>query len=398
MSEFESSGDYPAPPVATEALTPADLTDRLEAGDPLRLLDVRDRDEIEDWRIDGPHVNRTNIPYRRFLQASVTDAVDELADQIDGDGPIVVVCARGEASDFVAGLLEEHGYDAKNLEGGMVAWARVYRSARLRSEPTILQYRRPSSGCLGYMIADENDAIVVDPLRAFVDRYAADADELGTEIQAVVDTHVHADHVSGLRELSATTGATAYMPAGSIERGVTGSVEAFPENGLSLGETKVASVDLPGHTHAMTGFRVADVLLTGDSLFLHGIARPDLETGSKGAPDLAATLYETITDRLGAVSSEVTIAPGHYDEHGDVGPDGTVAAPLGTLRERLPVFELDRDDLVERVVSALPPRPANFERIVEINLGRERADAETAFELELGPNNCAATVEADSTA
>jgi hypothetical protein len=70
-----------------------------------------------------------------------------------------------------------------------------------------------------------------------------------------------------------------------------------------------------------------------------------------------------------------------------------VAARLGELRERLDLRSVDREPFVERVLAAMPPRPANHETIIEVNLGRASADGEEAFELELGPNNCAATAD-----
>jgi hypothetical protein len=89
------------------------------------------------------------------------------------------------------------------------------------------------------------------------------------------------------------------------------------------------------------------------------------------------------------------VAPGHYGEAAAPRADGTYTARLGDLRERLSAFDVDADAdaFAERVLDGVGPRPANFERIVAINLGRETADEDDAFELELGPNNCAAAAD-----
>ena len=275
----------------------------------------------------------------------------------------------------------------------MDAWARVCRTTELATDPaTIVQYRRPATGCLGYLVVAGDEAVVVDPLLAFVDRYVDDAAARGAEITTVVDTHVHADHLSGLRELAARTGATPVMPRMSLERGVTYDVEPIIHGEeVAVGDTTLEAIHLPGHTTGMTAFLLDDVLLAGDSLFVESVARPDLEEGADGAPALAAQLYESLTERLADLPDGTLVAPGHYSSAATPREDGAYAATLGDLRDRLAVFSMDRQSFTGRMVMDTPDRPANFERIVAINLGRDGADDETAFELELGPNNCAAS-------
>ncbi|MBX0286386.1 MBL fold metallo-hydrolase [Halomicroarcula sp. F28] len=381
----------PDPPAEHPSLSAATLKERLDAGDTVRLLDVRDRDEFETWHIDGPTVTATQLPFAKFLQAKVTGDVDGLLDAVAGEGPITAVCARGEASAFVAGLLVDHGVDARNLADGMEGWARLYDAHELPTDAaTILQYERPASGCLSYLVVSDGEAVVIDPLRAFTDRYVADAAAHDATLTYAVDTHIHADHVSGLRQL-ADHGVEPVVPAPAVDRGVTFDVTALPADGsLSVGATTLDALPLPGHTTGMTGFRVGDTLLSGDSIFLESVARPDLEAGDEGAPDLARTLYETLTERLAELPDETLVAPGHHSETTEPADDGTYTARLGELRDRLPALALDRERFVERLCGDIPPRPANFERIVAINLGTDTADDDTAFELELGPNNCAA--------
>jgi len=382
--------EYPDPDVPVESVGPADLAAKLARGEPIRLLDVRNRDEFESWRIDGPSVTATLVPYMQWLQADATDSVAERADEIEGEGPIVAVCGRGEASAYVAGLLVEEGIDARNLADGMRGWARVYEARTVRDDPTVVQYRRPSRGCLGYVIASGGEAAVVDPLRAFTGRYLADADERGVEITAVLDTHVHADHVSGLRELADAAGAPRYLPEPAAGRGVAFDVETVADGeSVDVGGATVEAVHLPGHTTGMFGFAVGDVLLSGDSLFLDGVARPDLQDGTEPV-DLARELHATLTDRLGQFDDATVLAPGHYDPTTGPTDGGTDTAPIGTVRERLPAFGETTAEFVDRVTGAGIPEPANADRIVAINLGGEAAGEDDAFELELGPNNCAA--------
>jgi len=380
--------------VEVPSTTPGELQDRIDRGEQVRVLDLRNRDEVERWSLAGPSVTLTQRPHNRFIQARVTDSVDAFVDDIAGEGPITVVCARGEASADVARHLVDAGYDAHNLAGGMAAWARLLRRVELDAASdgaTVVQYRRPASGCLGYAVVAGGEMAVVDPLRAFVDRYAADARDRGAEIRWVIDTHVHADHVSGLRGLADAAGATPVMSAPAVDRGVTFDVETVTDGDeLQVGEATLEAVHAPGHTTGMTAVAVGDALLSGDSLFVGSVARPDLERGADGARDLAEELYRTLTERFARFADDTVVAPGHHAADPALADDGGHTATLGALRD-LPAFDMTRAAFVDYVTGDMGPRPANFETVIDVNLGRETVDETTAFELELGPNNCAAT-------
>ncbi|RLM97165.1 MBL fold metallo-hydrolase [Haloarcula sp. Atlit-7R] len=383
--------DYPDPPTDPPSLSATALQTKLDTGESVRLLDVRDRDEYEQWRVRGETVTATQLPFAKFLQAKVTGEVNDIVDEVAGSGPITVVCGRGEASAFVAGLLTEHDIEAQNLSDGMEGWARLYEAREIPcDDATVLQYRRPSSGCLGYMVVSDDSAAVIDPLRAFTDRYIADATDRDASLTHAIDTHVHADHVSGVRRLAEETDAKPILSERAVARGVDDMTALADDESLQVGSATLEPRPLPGHTTGMTGFTIGDVLLAGDSIFLNSVARPDLEAGADGARDLARDLHRTLTDRLSVLPDETLVAPGHYSESTMSANDGTFTASLGTLRSRLTGFEMDREAFVEYVCDDIPARPANFERIIAINLGAETADDDTAFELELGPNNCAA--------
>jgi len=408
-----------------DAISPDALADRIDRGERTTLLDTRNRAEIDEWRIDGPGIERVAVPYMKFVaarareassrneRAGATEGSDARAARATGDPadllpadvaePVVAVCARGEASDEAAAMLREAGVEAVNLEGGMHGWARVYRATALNADAdgaTVVQYRRPSSGCLSYLVVAGDEALVVDPLRAFADRYARDAADRGADLVAAVDTHVHADHVSGLRAVDATR----YMSTRAVERGVTYAVETLAEGDeLVVGGTAVQVVASPGHTTGGVSLRVGDVLLCGDTLFVDGVARPDLEPAAEGAVDdegvetvareHARNLHRTLTERFARLDDDTVVAPGHYADGAERAPDGSYTARLGALRDRLWAFDTDRETFVARVVDEVGPRPANDERIVAVNLGRETAGDEEAFELELGPNNCAVAAD-----
>jgi glyoxylase-like metal-dependent hydrolase (beta-lactamase superfamily II) len=146
----------------------------------------------------------------------------------------------------------------------------------------------------------------------------------------------------------------------------------------------------------MTAFRLGDLCLAGDSLFLDSVARPDLEAGDEGAEPMARRLHETLRSVYGEMDDDVRVVPCHYGDVASQADDGTYSARLGDLRDRLPAFSMGEDEFVEYVLSDMPPRPANYEEIIETNLGHADVDDADAFELELGPNNCAVTQASES--
>jgi glyoxylase-like metal-dependent hydrolase (beta-lactamase superfamily II) len=144
----------------------------------------------------------------------------------------------------------------------------------------------------------------------------------------------------------------------------------------------------------MTSYRVDEFLFTGDGLFTESVARPDLEDGDEGAPDAAAMLYETLQERVLTLPDETVVAPAHFSDAATPAEDGSYTATLGELRSRMDALSMDREDFVEYILSDMPPRPANYEDIIATNMGHQSADDDEAFELELGPNNCAASRDA----
>ncbi|WP_265110297.1 MBL fold metallo-hydrolase [Halosolutus halophilus] len=389
----DRSEDAERPTDETPSIAPDALAERLRsADDELTVLDVRDRDEFERWHIAVDGIEAVQIPHVRFVQAEATGGVTDLA--ADLREPIVAVCGHGEASAHAVGLLRDADVDARNLAGGMDAWADLYAARELDVDApaTVLQYDRPSSGCLAYAIISDGEAAVIDPLRAFADRYVDDVEERGAELRYAVDTHVHADHVSGVRTLESRTGAAAVVPAGARDRGLAFDATTVADGDeLRVGDATLTAVATPGHTTESLSIRLGDVLFTGDTLFLEGVGRPDLERGDDGAAAAARRLYESLQEKILARPDETTIAPGHYGDAAESRADGTYAARLETVRDRIAPLSAaeDEDEFVARTTSDLPARPANHERIVAINLGLEDVDEETAFELELGPNNCA---------
>jgi glyoxylase-like metal-dependent hydrolase (beta-lactamase superfamily II) len=303
------------------------------------------------------------------------------------DGPVAVVCNRGIAAQGVTEALRAAGVDALLLQGGMRGWI-----GALQSRPvdlgieglSVLQVQRPGRGCLSYVIASGGRALVVDPAPD-AGFYTALAAKLGARITDVVDTHLHADHLSGARVLAEQTGATLRLPAPALERGVAYAVTPLDDGDtISVGDTTVRALALPGHTTDMTGLLIADrALVSGDSLFADGIARPDLQQGDpEGARAMARALHATLRDRVLTLGDDVVLLPGHT--HPGVHA-AAIAPSLADVRAAVPELQLDDPAaFAEAVLAEMPPRPANYETVIAVNAGTHPFDPE----LETGGNSC----------
>ncbi|WP_058365257.1 MBL fold metallo-hydrolase [Haloparvum sedimenti] len=389
-----NADDFPTPDVDVESVDPESLKDRIDAGEDVTLLDARMQSDYEEWHIDGENVTSINVPYFEFLE----DEIDEdILARIPDDREVTVLCAKGGASEFVAGTLAELGYEVNHLEDGMNGWASIYEAVeveRYDGAGTLIQYQRPSSGCLGYLLYDDGEAAIIDPLRAFTDRYLADADDLGVDLRYAFDTHVHADHISGVRDLDAE-GVEGVIPEAAVDRGVTYADDlttAADGDTFAVGDATIEAVSTPGHTTGMTSYLVdGSLLATGDGLFIESVARPDLEEGDDGAPDAARMLYESLQERILTLPDDTLIGGAHFSDAAEPAADGTYTAPIGELVEEMDALTMDEDEFVDLILSDMPPRPANYEDIIATNLGQNAVGDDEAFTLELGPNNCAAS-------
>jgi hydroxyacylglutathione hydrolase len=217
---------------------------------------------------------------------------------------------------------------------------------------------------------------VVDPHEAFVDRYIEEAERIGSPIVAVFETHVQADHVSGLPELIRRVNATAYLPTDS---GVAFEHRALEDGErVELGNTNVTAVATPGHAPAHHAYVVADtrreteepwLVFTGDSLLVGDVGRPDLHAGGLDTSEaLAHALYASV-QKLLALRDGVLVYPSHYG--GSVCGRGLSGNPISTIGfERLHnrAVQHDRPEtFAAALLEDVPPPPAGQEAIVAAN-------------------------------
>jgi hydroxyacylglutathione hydrolase len=207
----------------------------------------------------------------------------------------------------------------------------------------------------------------------------------GAEIKAVLDTHVQADHVSGLPALVARNGATAYLPQGA---GLQFDHHPLADRGkVILGNTEIEAVSTPGHAAVHHAYLVTDrrrgnhpwLVLTGDALLVGDAGRPDLHVHGDRTPEtMARTLYRSLTERLPALSDELVLYPSHYS--GSVCGRGLSANPISTIgfeRRHNPALQhTSEDEFVRALLEDFPPAPIEQAAIVAANRsGRPLAPA-----------------------
>ncbi|WP_276248968.1 MBL fold metallo-hydrolase [Haladaptatus sp. YSMS36] len=365
---------------------PSTVAQRVQAqDDDLFVLDVRREDAYEEWQIPGS----TNLPIYDELLKHDFSTLEEHLDDLPRDREIATVCVAGITSARAAAFLRDQGFEAKSIDNGMNGWGRVHQSFEVEGASGVVQVVRPGTGCVSYFLHDDGEAIVVDPTQ-YVDRYLGMADERDLEIVGVADTHAHADHVSGARRLAGELDVPYYLhgdDAGELDN-VT---ELEDGETLTVGDRDVDVLHTPGHTHGSVSFQFDDALISGDTLFLRSVGRPDLEDNSKDAiREASSLLFDSLT-RLLDHSAETVVLPGHFSDE-SICP---LATQLGDLREESSnellsyVANQNEEQFVETIVESLSDEPANYNEIKQINWGKKQP-GEDVESLELGPNNCAA--------
>jgi glyoxylase-like metal-dependent hydrolase (beta-lactamase superfamily II)/rhodanese-related sulfurtransferase len=238
-------------------------------------------------------------------------------------------------------------------------------------------------GCASYVLGDAGAAVVVDP-RWDIDVYLEIARSEKLTIEHVIDTHDHADHVSGRPRLVAATGARSHRPdidGEFVDRLVPGEE-------ITVGALRIRAIATPGHRPEHLTFTVTDLsrsdepwmVLSGDSLLVGDIARPDLAVD---ATEGARALHGSLQQLLG-LGDHVELWPAHVGGSlcGGAGLSGKTSSTIGFERRSDPLLMMDEDQFVDSLTKSLPSRPPNIDRVVSLNRGRAVADPGVAPALD----------------
>ena len=240
------------------------------------------------------------------------------------------------------------------------------------------QLLHEGTACASYVFGCKSRSAfaVVDAHADLVDDYIEIAESQGAAIVAVLETHLQADHVSGMPELVARTGATPYAPAGA---GLEFDHRPLADGDrVTLGNVEVTAVSTPGHAPAHHAYVVTDrargpepwLVLSGDALLIGDAGRPDLHAhGDHTVEAMARALYRSLHERLLELPDHLVLFPAHYS--GSVCGRGLSATPVSSIgfeRRFNPALQFDSEDaFVAALVRDVPPPPEHQAEIVRVN-------------------------------
>lgn len=374
-------------------LTAEQLYEKMKSGQDIIIFDVRNESDFNDWKIEHKEIKMVNVPYFNIIEDE--DNVEYFKD-LSKNAEIIVVCAKGGSSEYIAEILQKKGFKVSHLEGGMFAWSQFYYPTvvNIDEKMKLIQINRLSKGCLSYLIISDGKAALIDPNR-HIDVYLDLAEKENAKIEHILDSHLHADHISGGPAIADKTGATYYLNSSEGAKVPFEPLEKYEVITFGDVAVEVLAIKTPGHTPGSVSFLINDqFLLSGDTIFVGGLGRPDL--GGK-AREWALDLYDTIFNKITNLADDVLVLPAHFADIQEINDHGIVAATLGDIRKSNEQMQMtDKDKFTEMVASsAETTTPPNFEDIVAINRGLKEVNDETATTLEIGPNRCAVHHTAD---
>jgi glyoxylase-like metal-dependent hydrolase (beta-lactamase superfamily II) len=373
-------------------IAPLDLALALESGAPLQVLDIRAPHAVAGGTIAVP-------PSARFLAmpgSRLFAGGDPAASGLDPGVPVTVVCGHGNSSRQVTAWLAAQGFDARSLNGGMAAWG---RAALPRPVPApagfdaLVQFDRLGKGALGYLLISGGEAVVIDPPRV-ADLIEQAAERAGAAIVAVMDTHTHADYLTGGPALATRLGVPYHLHAAdgvSPFDGRPGRVTFAPYgegDTVRLGRETLGVIHTPGHTLGSVTLVAGDTAFTGDFVFVRSVGRPDL-AGKAGA--WVEDLWRSLERVRREWPADLIIRPAHYATDDERAADRSVGGRWGELLAANEALAIrDAAAFREWVRTRTREAPEAYRIIKTVNLGLARVSDAQADELEGGKNECAA--------
>ncbi len=360
-------------------ITVAELQQLFEKGIPVSVLDIRLQDQRDEWLITGS-IHKNVYEGLKQGDENILNGID-----LPKDIPVVTVCAAGVTAVAATDILNEKGYDAYTLAGGMKAWNYAWSLAEIEDpQLKLIQVRRVAKGCISYIVGSGNEAVVID---AGLDPevYIGLAKKNNWTIKFAMDTHIHADYISRTIDLVNATGATHLF---SAEAAVDYNFKPFADGTfIHFGSVELKAIYTPGHTSESISYYInGKYLLTGDTLFVEGVGRPDLKADSQQIIQKAGQLFESL-ESIKRLAKETWILPAHTSQ--SVAFDKKIiGAALGELKETISLLKLTKESFIKQTIQRIPATPANYIQIAALNKAGNY-DGFNPADLEAGANRCA---------
>ena len=405
-------------------IKPTELKKKMDEGEDIFILDVRSKQEHDLWTI-----SYDKYPDSLVIPVDTLASIESLK-QIPKNKEVITFCAHGQRSSMATRTLASLGYNVRTVEGGMAGWSRLYDVAPVDIESNITlkiwQIRRISKGCMSYVIAStkEKKATIIDATCEIDTVINNLLQENGFTVSRVLDTHMHADHLSGSVRVARKYGSE--IAVSTFESYITQQLsrEKEPKYRLITAGEKfeigdgfyLEAIHTPGHTDGSMSYLLKIPVVTqeedivnqenngdnfnenddeddgdsdyylfaGDTIFVNGVGRPDLHNKSE---DYTDKLYHTYHDVIFNLPDKTIILPAHYSsafEH-----EKPILDSLEAIKQKLTPIIDSKNKFIDFVTSKIPPHPMNYEKIVYLNKNLISCDRVNQADLESGPNSCA---------
>jgi len=371
----------------------AELYDWLVSKTDIVVLDVRNKVDFGRFKVESPFdFELLNISYFDFMEIE-----DECVAQVPADRPIRIVCAQEGSAKFVAEILEKHGFsDVGYLEGGIKSWGNLLVPVQLHEAEnySLYQFIRPGKASCSYGLVSGRELALFDPSRN-IDFYLGFAEQQKCRLVKTFETHLQADYIAGSRILSEKTGADFL----ANESDFTGSnikyspLQDKKTYSIAGSGASIQAIFTPGHTPGSTSYLIDDkYLITGDTIFIQSIGRPDL--GGK-VDSWSDKLFDTLK-MIQQLDDKLVVLPGHYMSWEEANDTLVFADTLAEIqRYNKDIFAIqDKQNFLRFIKNNMRPQPEEYAKIRLINANLEKVDDNKAEELDLGKNECAATAYA----
>ena len=363
-------------------------------GHDFTLLDVRNNEEFGRFKVEGPHLSKMiNIPYIEFIEKE-DESVAQV--QIPKEESIRIVCAKEGSAKFVAEILINNGWkDVQILEKGIKTWGNMLAPKLVASENgyELYQFIRPGKASCSYGLIYEDEMVVFDPSRN-ADFYQDFAKEHGVVIIKTFETHLQADYISGSKQIASDTGAQIVGHQIDFKDAVFEYQGASDQDvfHFSKGGPEIKAIHTPGHTPGSTSYLIDNkYLVSGDAILILSIGRPDL---GGMAEEWSKLLFKTLKTKIADMNGDLLILPGHYLEWSEANPEQVFADTLGSIKNKnADIYGIEEEnDFVRFIKDNMRKQPDVYGEIRKVNAGILEVDDEEQEVMDLGKNECAASM------
>jgi len=363
-------------------------------GQDFTLLDVRNNEEFGRFKVEGPHLSKMiNIPYMEFIEKE-DESVAQV--QVPKEERIRIVCAKEGSAKYVAEILVKNGWqDVRYLEEGIKSWGNMLAPKLVASESgyKLYQFIRPGKASCSYGLIYQDEMVVFDPSRN-VQFYQNFANEQGARIIKTFETHLQADYISGSQQIFSGTGAQIVghendFKDATFEYKSPDDQEVYK---FSQGGPEIQAIHMPGHTPGSTSYLIDNkYMVSGDTVFILSIGRPDL---GGMAEDWSKLLFNTLKTKIAVLDDDLVILPGHYIEWSEANPQQMFVDTLGGIRNKnADIYGIaEEEEFVRFIKDNMRKQPDEYAEIRKVNAGLLEVDDEDQEIMDLGKNECAASM------